>query len=76
MSNEEHYFENLLYHGHDIKGNPNKNGLSKEVQKAIETCALYVLYDLYHGYEHFLDKRNRPEYKSSWKWVSDMEEDE
>lgn len=80
MSNEEHYFENLLYHGHDVKRNPNKNGLSKEVQEAIEMCAQYVLYSLYCGHEHFLDeheydKQRREEYKRSWKWFSDMEEE-
>ena len=44
MSNVEHYFENLLFHGHDIKGDPNKNALSKEVQDAIEQCAIYIKY--------------------------------
>lgn len=44
MSNVEHYFENLLFHGHDIKGEPNKNALSKEVQDAVEQCAIYIKY--------------------------------
>ena len=39
MTNVEHYFENLLFHGQDIKGEPNKNSLSKEVQEAVEECA-------------------------------------
>ena len=42
MSNEEHYFENLLYRDSDVFGECNKNALSKEVQEAIETCATYV----------------------------------
>lgn len=44
MSNVEHYFENLLFHDHDIKGEPNKNVLSKEVQDAVEQCANYIKY--------------------------------
>ena len=44
MSNVEHYFENLIFHGHDINGEPNKNSLSKEVQEAVEECAQYILY--------------------------------
>jgi hypothetical protein len=42
MSPIEHYFENLLTMGSDIKGEPNKNALSKEVQEAIEICADYT----------------------------------
>ena len=42
MSPIEHYFENLLTMGSDIKGEPNKNALSKEVQEAIEICADYI----------------------------------
>lgn len=55
MSNQEHYFENLLFNGKDIKGEPNKNALSKEVQEAIEICADYVLYSLFCGREDFED---------------------
>lgn len=44
MTNVEHYFENLLFHGQDIKGEPNKNSLSKEVQEAVEECVQYILY--------------------------------
>ena len=44
MSNVEHYFENLLFYGHDIKGEPNKNALSKDVQEAVEECADYIKY--------------------------------
>ena len=49
MSPIEHYFENLLTMGSDIKGEPNKNALSKEVQEAVEICADYVKYDLLWG---------------------------
>ncbi len=42
MSPIEHYFENLLTMGSDIKGEPNKNALSKEVQEAVEICAYYI----------------------------------
>lgn len=45
MSPIEHYFENLLTIGSDIKGEPNKNVLSKEVQEAIEECAYYIKYN-------------------------------
>jgi len=31
--------------GSDIKGEPNKNALSKEVQEAIEICADYIKYN-------------------------------
>lgn len=49
MSPIEHYFENLLDMGSDIKGEPNKNALPKEVQEAVEICADYVKYDLLLG---------------------------
>ena len=54
MSNLEHYFENLLHHGADIKGEPNKNALSKEQQEAVEECATYVIYTIFCGREDFL----------------------
>lgn len=44
MTNVEHYFENLFYHGHDIDGEPNKRALSKEVQDAVEQCVNYIKY--------------------------------
>lgn len=46
MTYEEHYFENLLFHDEDIKGEPNKNALSKEEQATVEICAYYVKYSL------------------------------
>ena len=49
MSNVEHYFENLLFHGHDIKGEPNKKALSKEVQDAVEQCVNYIKYTYKNG---------------------------
>ena len=51
----EHYFENLLFAGKDIKGEPNKNALSKEEQNAVEICADYVLYSLFFNRENFLE---------------------
>lgn len=51
MTNVEHYFENLLYHGHDINNEPNKRALSKEVQDAVEQCVRYIKYS-YKGEEH------------------------
>lgn len=42
MSPIEHYLENLLVMGSDLKGEPNKNALSKEVQEAVEICADYI----------------------------------
>ena len=54
MCNEEHYFENLLFHGEDCKDNCNKNSLTPEVQRAIEICADYVLYTLFVNREDFL----------------------
>lgn len=54
MSCEEHYFENLLFHGKDVKDNCNKNAISKEKQEAIEICANYVIYSLFEGREDFL----------------------
>lgn len=53
MSNLEHYFENILYNGRDVNGDCNKNSLSKEQQKAVETCADYVLYKLFKTRECF-----------------------
>lgn len=53
MSNLEHYFENLLYDEHDVKGDCNKNSLTKEQQNAVETCARYVIYTLFETRERF-----------------------
>ena len=53
MTNLEHYFENLLYHGEDIKGEANKNALTEEQQKSVEQCAQYVIYSLFGTREHF-----------------------
>ena len=61
MSNEEHYFENLIIHGQDVQGDPNKNELSEEVQYAIEACYLYVLYDIFHGREDLDEYLKRTE---------------
>lgn len=53
MSNLEHYFENLLYHGRDVQSDVNKNSLSEEQQDAVEQCAQYVLYSIFENREHF-----------------------
>lgn len=53
MTTQEHYFENLLYHGKDTNGEYNKNALSKEVQEAIEICADYVIYTMFNGRDDF-----------------------
>jgi len=55
MSNLEHYFENLLLNGHDVKGDLNKNSLTKQEQAAVETCASYVLYTLFNNRDEFLE---------------------
>lgn len=51
----EHYFENLLFRGCDIKGEPNKKALSKIEQEAVEQCAIYVIYSLFGNRELFLE---------------------
>ena len=53
MSPIEHYFENLLTMGSDVKGEPNKSALSKEVQEAIEICATYVKLNINDAYFEF-----------------------
>jgi hypothetical protein len=50
MSNIEHYFENLLFHGED---NVNKYYLSEEERKAVEICVNYVIYSLFDNREMF-----------------------
>ena len=54
MSTLSHYFENLLFNGEDIKGNPNKNDLTKDQQEAVEECADYVINTLFDGREDFI----------------------
>ena len=53
MSNLEHYFENLLFDGEDVKGEYNKKSLSKEQQEAVEECAQYVICDIFGHREIF-----------------------
>lgn len=53
MSCAEHYFENLLFHGKDINGEPNKKNISEIEQKTIEMCYQYVIYTLFNGFEDF-----------------------
>lgn len=54
MSNLEHYFENLLYNGQDIKGDLNKNTLTEAEQEAVWICVNYVLYDIFLNRDDFL----------------------
>ena len=54
MSNLEHYFENLLFEGCDCGGEPNKKSLTRSEQKAVETCANYVIYSLFCNRDLFL----------------------
>lgn len=54
MSNLEHYFENLLFYGQDIKGDWNKNTLTDAEQEAVRICADYVLYDIFLNRDDFL----------------------
>lgn len=69
MSNEEHYFENLLYRGEDSGQNQddNRKWLSKEVQEAIETCYYYVCYSIFNGERDLSDFIN-------WHTYEDVEE--
>ena len=55
MSNIEHYFENLLYHGKDIKGEPNKEYCSKDQLATAEMCANYVIYNIFGNREKFIE---------------------
>ena len=53
MSNEEHYFENLIHNGSDeIAGNYNRDHIKPEVRQAIETCYYYVVYNLFNTREN------------------------
>ena len=54
MSNLEHYFENLLFNGHDVSSNINKDSLTPLEQFAVETCAEYVIYSLFGSRDKFL----------------------
>lgn len=63
MSNEEHYFENLIHHGSDeIADNCNKDHIKPEVRQAIETCYYYVLFNLFNSRE------NLDEFLKDRKW--------
>lgn len=55
MSNLEHYFENLLFEGHDTKDNCNKNSLTRAQQEAVEICAQYVIYSIFDNREKFVE---------------------
>ena len=63
MSNEEHYFENLIHHGSDeIADNYNRDHIKSEVREAIETCYYYVLFNMFHT------KENLDEFLEDSKW--------
>ena len=55
MSNLEHYFENLLFEGHDTRGNCNKNSLTRAQQEAVEICAQYVIYSIFYNRENLIE---------------------
>lgn len=55
MSNLEHYFENLLFEGHDTKDNCNKNSLTHSEQETVEICAQYVIYSIFGNRENFIE---------------------
>lgn len=59
MSNLEHYFENFLFYGKDLTGEPNKNALSKEQQEAVETCANYIIFVIFCGREDLIKYARR-----------------
>ena len=58
MTNEEHYFENLLFHGKDVLGEYNKRELSEDVRIAIEICANYVIYSVFSNRDDFIKHMN------------------
>lgn len=49
----EHYFENLLFYGNDVRGDVNKENLTKDERRATEICADYVIYSLFGNREIF-----------------------
>ena len=63
MSNLEHYFENLLFHGQDINGDLNKNQLTPEQIKAVEICASYVKYTMFNSDEELQSFLNEDSYE-------------
>ena len=75
MSNLEHYFENLLFEGCDVKGNVNKNTLTKEEIAAVETCAQYVIYSLFNTREEFEGWLKLREYIDLAGWANFIKEE-
>ena len=58
MTNAGHYFENLIFRGHD---EVNKEGLSKKEIDTIEMCYWYVMDNLFEGranLDYFLSHRD------------------
>ena len=53
MSNEEHYFENLIHCGSDeVAGNSNKDNIKPEIRETIEMCYYYVLFNIFRTKEN------------------------
>ena len=61
MTRAEHYFENLIYDGKDVSGEPNKNALSEEVRNTIEMCYEYILNNIFIDRENLDDFLKRKE---------------
>ena len=55
MSCAEHYFENLLFYGKDVRDEPNKKHLSEIEEKTIRMCYYYVAYTLFGCFDNFDD---------------------
>lgn len=47
MNAIEQYFDNLLFEGKDIDGDPNRNALTEEEQHVVQVCAAYILYSIF-----------------------------
>ncbi len=54
MSNLEHYFENLLFYGEDVKDECNKKSLTEQERAVVEQCANYVVYALFSNRDEFI----------------------
>ena len=67
MTELEHYFENLLYDGHDVADDANKKCLTLEEQRAVEICADYILYTTFNGREDFYKFVNPDERYADWE---------
>ncbi len=50
MSNVEHYFENMLFEGHD---EVNKKTMTPKEIDAVDTCVDYILHTIFSGRDDF-----------------------